>query len=71
MVVSRHTASEDELEALAILQGTVLNSTFCNRSGLISLEQLTAEQLEIGAVLSIVYTGLVGISDSLINYTKR
>ncbi len=47
-----HATSVDELEALAVTKDTVLDSAFSDRLGLVSLDHIAAEQLQLRGVIS-------------------
>ena len=64
VVGSFHATSVDELEALTVTQGTVLDSAFSDRLGLVSLDHLAAEQLQIRGVLSRGATVVVALGQS-------
>ena len=62
VIGSFHATSVDELEALTVTQGTVLDSAFSDRLGLVSLDHLAAEQLQISSILRTSSYGTIRIT---------
>ena len=60
VVVSLHATSVDELEALAVAERTVLDSTFSDTGTFVSFDHLATEQFEISGVLCIVVSSRPG-----------
>ena len=60
MILSSHPTGVDELQGLAVAQGAVLDSLLSDADRLISLDHLTAEQLEISTVLVIIILSALG-----------